>query len=149
MRRASGRKRTVIARSDGYRTDQADNRSRPQGRYESPEDDDGTDRTSPEVASASVDRDVYDMSPEELVADYARLRDTISRETAARFNETRRSFRNRLMEVSFMTVASGSCATAQPAGNSGNEANAVPVLQSPSRLRDRSARFCRTRAARS
>ena len=30
-----------------------------------------------------------------------------------------------------------------------NEANAVPMLQPPSRLRDRSARFCLTMAARS
>lgn len=44
-----------------------------------------------EIASANVNRDVFDMSPEEAAADYARLRDTIGRETAARFNEARRS----------------------------------------------------------
>jgi hypothetical protein len=44
-----------------------------------------------EIESARVDRDVFDMSPEELEAYYARLRDTISQETAARFN-AKRSF---------------------------------------------------------
>lgn len=45
-----------------------------------------------EIASASDDRDIFDMSPEELAAYYAQLRDTIPGTTAVRLSKTKRSF---------------------------------------------------------
>jgi hypothetical protein len=45
-----------------------------------------------EIENARIQRDAFDMSPEELAADFARLRETVGRETAARIKQLRGSF---------------------------------------------------------